>query len=64
MISVVNLRLVFFLLSSLLLAGCLAQKKTPDSLKEIKGEVFGSYFIVKYYGDLEKEKFNSTLYGH
>lgn len=52
---------------SLLLAGC--TPKTEEvanviksvSLHEIRGEVFGSYYLIKYRGDLPPEKFKSQL---
>lgn len=61
MISAVNIRLLFILLSGLLLGGCFPQKSPPDTPKEIQGEIFGSYFIVKYYGDLDQQDFKKEL---
>lgn len=61
MTSAVNIRLLFILLSGLLLGGCFPQKSPPDTLKEIQGEIFGSYFIVKYYGDLDQQDFKKEL---
>ena len=63
MISAVNFRFVLILLSSLLLGGCLpqSQNKSSDTIKEIQGEIFGSYFIVKYYGELDQQEFKKEL---
>lgn len=61
MTLVVNLKLVLFFICSLLLAGCTPKTTEPSPIKEIQGEIFGSYFIVKYSGDLKKEDFNPEL---
>lgn len=49
-----------FILSSLLLGGCF-RKEDSVSLKEIKGDVFGSYYLVKYYGTLDSTSFLTEL---
>lgn len=46
---------------SLLLAGCFFDKESKPQMKEIKGEIFGSYFIVKFHGPLEKMVFEKKL---
>lgn len=42
---------ILLLACSLLLAGCL-RNEAPSEIKEIKGDIFGAYYIVKYRGDL------------
>ena len=46
------------LFSLFLSLGC--TKKTPE-MTSIQGEVFGSYYILKYRGDLEREKIKKEL---
>lgn len=60
MISAVKNIKYLFLAFGLLLAGCL-QNKPVDEVKEIKGEIFGSYYLVKYRGNLETSTFNEKL---
>lgn len=55
--SVVNLFKVFLMTSSLLfLAGCWPQKAevSKDEIQELKGDVFGSYYILKFRGNIDK----------
>lgn len=48
--------LLFFLIS--------CQKQEPvNEIKELRGEVFGSYYLVKYRGELPVEKFQKELNG-
>lgn len=61
MTLVVNFKIVLVLICSLLLAGCTPKRTDSSAFKEIQGEIFGSYFIVKYNGDLDKEDFSSEL---
>lgn len=61
MTLVVNLKIVLVLSCGLLLAGCNSKKTDPSVLDEIQGEIFGSYFIVKFRGDLDKQDFSSDL---
>jgi thiamine biosynthesis lipoprotein len=61
MTLVVNFKIVLVFICSLLLAGCNSQKTDPSAFNEIQGEVFGSYFIVKYHGSLDKQDFSSEL---
>jgi FAD:protein FMN transferase len=56
----VNIFKTFFLVCSLLLAGCLRNEQQVE-IKELKGEIFGSYYLVKYNGDLDKNKFAQEL---
>lgn len=53
----------FFLISlcSLFLTGCFFSKENKTDIKEIRGEVFGSFYIVKYRGDLETSEFSQEL---
>lgn len=60
MISVVKIFKILLLLCSLLLAGCFVNE-AQDPVHEFKGDVFGSYYIVKYRGDLDPEVFRSEL---
>ncbi len=46
------------LLSLVFIFGC---SKKPAEVVSIQGEVFGSYYIVKYVGDLERETLKSEL---
>ncbi len=50
--------LLSILLSLFVLASC--TKKAPE-IVSIQGEVFGAYYIVKYRGDLDREKFKYEL---
>lgn len=62
MISVANLfSKVIFLSSSLLLAGCLRKETPVNEIKELAGQVFGSHYLIKYRGPLEKEDFQTEL---
>lgn len=60
MISEAKILKIFFLVGSLLLAGCL-RKEAQEVVQEIKGDVFGSYYIIKYRGPLDEKKFNQEL---
>lgn len=60
MISEAKILKIFFLVCSLLLAGCL-RNDTQEDVKEIKGDVFGSYYLIKYRGTLDEKKFNEDL---
>jgi thiamine biosynthesis lipoprotein len=54
--------LIFLLISSLFLTGCFfSDSKDKDHISEMKGEVFGSYYVIKYRGELDKVKFNDEL---
>jgi FAD:protein FMN transferase len=58
--------LIFVLISGLFLTGCFftgPQESIPvsDGVQEIKGEIFGSYYIIKYVGDLKRDSFNKEL---
>lgn len=54
MISAVNIKFTFLITCSLLLAGCFRQGRI-ETIKELQGEIFGSYYLVKYRGDLKEE---------
>lgn len=60
MISVDKILKILFLTCGLLLAGCLRNKE-QETVKDIKGDVFGSYFLIKYRGQLEEKKFIPEL---
>lgn len=51
----VNPLKILLIACSLLLAGCLRKEAPKNEVQELKGEIFGSYYIVKYRGDLAKE---------
>lgn len=53
--SVLFLCVIFFLTLS-----CQRQDSASE-IKELRGDVFGSYFIIKYRGDLPAEKFREDL---
>jgi FAD:protein FMN transferase len=57
MTSVVKKFFLIFL-CSLLLAGCQSQ---PEHIQEIQGQVFGSYYQIKYRGDFQPDKLRSQL---
>jgi FAD:protein FMN transferase len=57
MTSVVN-NFFLFLFCSLLLAGCQSQ---TQPIHEIKGDVFGSYFLIKYRGSVTPEELRPEL---
>lgn len=62
MTSVVNPFKILLLACSLLLAGCLRNEAPKtDEVKELKGDIFGSYYIVKYRGDLETSELQTEL---
>ena len=61
MTSVVNPLKILLLACGLLLAGCLRNEAPKIEVQELKGEIFGSYYIVKYRGDLAKEELQSML---
>lgn len=60
MISAVNPIRQFIIACSLLLAGCLPQGQVNE-VSELKGEVFGSYYLVKYRGKLETSELEGKL---
>lgn len=53
MTSEANISKFLFLLCSLLFAGCFFSPQENPKVVELKGDVFGSYYIVKYVGELE-----------
>jgi thiamine biosynthesis lipoprotein len=55
------IKFFFLLLTSLLLAGCLNSNVQLNKLQELKGEVFGSHYIIRYHGPLDKTKFTQKL---
>jgi FAD:protein FMN transferase len=57
MILVVS-RLLSFFLCGLLMAGC--NPSTP-TIHEIKGEIFGSYFLIKYRGNKDPKEIKQYL---
>lgn len=59
MISEVSIKLLV-LLSSLLLGGCFFPSASQE-IQEIKGEIFGSYYLIKFRGELNQEKFKHDL---
>ncbi len=61
MISVVNPLKILLVACGLLLAGCLRNEAPKNEIQELKGEIFGSYYIVKYRGNLAKEEFLPKL---
>lgn len=60
MISAANLKNIFLLICSLLLAGCFRNERQIE-LKELKGEIFGSYYLIKYRGNLETSELQLEL---
>lgn len=52
MISEANISKILSLLCGLLLAGCFFSPDPSPEIIELRGDVFGSYYIVKYTGDL------------
>lgn len=52
---------LFSLLSSLLLVSCLNTRDQLNSLRELKGQVFGSHYIVRFYGPLDEKKISQIL---
>ncbi len=54
------LRFLLFM-SSLLLAGCFFKSDTKPDLHVLQGDVFGSYYIIKYRGDLDPARFQIEL---
>jgi thiamine biosynthesis lipoprotein len=61
MISVVKTFNFFVLSFSLLLAGCFFNKTDEQKIHELQGNVFGAYYIIKYRGELEPQKFKGEL---
>lgn len=61
MISVVKLLKLYFLMCSLLLAGCFFKKEQSPEIHSLQGEIFGAYYIVKYRGDLNPRDFQKEL---
>lgn len=60
------MKFAFIILSSLFLTGCFVSedpKPIPkkSEIKELKGEIFGSYYRVKYRGELEESEFQNEL---
>lgn len=60
------MKFAFILLSSLFLTGCFVSEdqksvSKKSEIKELKGEIFGSYYMVKYRGDLEPSEFQKEL---
>src|SRR5690606_31067886 len=45
----------------LLLAGCFFEANKTPVVTELKGDVFGSYYQVKYVGEFEKAKAQEAL---
>lgn len=66
MTSAAKLKLLGLILLSLLV-GCNPSAPAPGlptgipELKELKGEIFGSYYLIKYTGSLEASKFQGEL---
>jgi thiamine biosynthesis lipoprotein len=61
MISEANILKLSFLLSGLLLAGCFFKSEDKAIIHELKGDIFGAYYIIKYRGDLEPQVFQKDL---
>ncbi len=59
MYSVKPIFLIIF--SSLFLTGCFFSNEKKPEIQEIRGEIFGSYYIVKYRGDLDTSDFIQEL---
>lgn len=57
----VNPLKILLIACSLLLAGCLRNEAPKNKIQELKGEIFGSYYIVKYRGDLEESELQTKL---
>lgn len=56
------MKYILLLLTSLFLTGCFFfNQNNQKTINEIKGEVFGSYYVIKYAGDLDKMKFEKVL---
>jgi FAD:protein FMN transferase len=52
---------LWLFICSLLLAGCFFDKNQEQNLHELKGDVFGAYYIIKYRGDFPPDKLQSEL---
>ncbi len=61
MISEAKILKFLLLMSSLLLAGCFFKSDPKPELHVLQGDVFGSYYIIKYRGDLDSSKFQTEL---
>lgn len=61
MISGAKIFKFLLLISSLLLAGCFFKSDPKPDLHVLQGDVFGSYYIIKYRGDLDPAKFRTEL---
>jgi thiamine biosynthesis lipoprotein len=48
-------------LSGLFLTGCFFSNEKKSKIQEIRGEIFGSYYIVKYRGELNPSIFTQEL---
>jgi thiamine biosynthesis lipoprotein len=60
MISAVSLYPKILIVCGLLLAGCL-RFEGKEELKELKGEIFGSYYLIKYRGPLSVKDLEGEL---
>jgi FAD:protein FMN transferase len=62
------LKIFYLFLSGLFLTGCFfsahnkkSESGVPTGIQEMRGEVFGAYYIIKYVGQLDQVKFLNEL---